>query len=123
MKLSLQHWLIIIAVILFASTGILTYKFISLNERAEALEEANDIYEEDINQMLKENDKLRDSIKSARTDKELAVEERDKELDELFDYVQEILKNPRENEEAIDNMRDADSVDVLFSRHLRSGDN
>ncbi|SOC79810.1 hypothetical protein SAMN06296241_1347 [Salinimicrobium sediminis] len=116
MKLTFQHYLIVAVLILLTSTGLSTYRLIQEQERNTALEASVEILEKNNEDFLQKNFDLIDSLKVQKKERVKAIEKRDQKIEDILTYVDQILKKTP-NEKAVDNMRDADSINQLFSRY------
>lgn len=112
----LQKWLPVLVLILLASTGFLGYSFLQERERANALEDANEIYEEDFERLQEENQRKIDSLQYLKVNREKQIDLRDQQIEEILSHVEDILKSTP-NEKAIDNIHDSDSLSELFTRY------
>ena len=117
MKLSLIHYLAGAVVILAIISGISTYKLIQEQERNTALEASVKIHEKHSEDLLQQNFDLIDLIDLQKKARAEVIEKRDQKIDNVLANFEQLLNTIPENEKAVDNMRDTDSIYQLFTRY------
>ena len=117
MKLSTQHYLIMAVIFLTAATGISTYRLIQEQERNTALKSAVEIHEKNAEDLLQQNFDLIDLIDLQKKARAEVIEKRDQKIDQVLTNVEQILNTIPENEKAVDNMRNTDSIYRLFTKY------